>query len=221
MKKWATVLAVVAVMSWAFSASATILLYEDFEGPAPGWLTFGEAFGQDISLWHKEDHRSVSGSYSAAYNTGAPNYRVPFTPNYGFLISPAMDLSAYTDIRLDFYSWVDAGPLMLALGLVGVGDDFVSPWLPVNWVTPHEQWNHLYADLSPLAGLSDVRIGFFFATAGGPGGGMRPPCSAEGWYIDDVRVRGLGEPVPEPSTWLLLMGGLGGLGLVTRRRRRM
>lgn len=218
MKKWSVVLALLAIVLSSTGASATLLLYEDFEDYPVGWEFYGEVMGEPLSLWHGETLRSVSGNMSAAYNTGMfidPYYSVEIGPNWGMLLSPSLDLTDYTGVMLDFYSWVSSGVDELAIAFIGVGGD-EYPFPPINWITPHEQWNHLFADLSPLGGMSDVRIGFFYENLTYDGCGC---FAGEGWYIDDVRVRACGgDPVPEPSTLMLLMSGLAGVGVVARRR---
>ena len=218
MKKWSVVLALLAMLLSATVVSGAVLLYEDFEGEVTGWEAYGQAMGYDVGLWHHEDYRSVSGTHCAAYNTGDmfdPNYSVEVGPNWGLLVSPSMDLSTCTNISLDFYSWVDSGIDELALAMIGVGGEFISPWLPVNWTTDPGEWLHLGADISGLGGLSDVRLGFFYENLSGPD----RTFAGEGWYIDDVRVMAdCGDPVPEPSTIMLLMSGLAGMGVVARRK---
>ncbi len=92
------------------------------------------------------------------------------------------------------------------------------PWVPLFpdiQAFEQSQWNHLGADLSMLAGMDHVRVGFYFDSIG--------PLfnSGEGWYLDNVQLAGetCQSPIPEPSTLLLLGSGLLGLGAVVRRRR--
>jgi hypothetical protein len=59
---------------------------------------------------------------------------------------------------------------------------------------------------------ADAAVRFGFQSGG--------PADAMGMLLDNVSFSaGAALPVPEPSTWLLLAGGLGGLALIGRRRR--
>jgi len=214
-----TIAIMAAALLLAGTASATVFLHEGFEAGAPGWEAFGEINGQFGSLWHIEDHRAYEGTYSAAYNTGDPDYGYDVGFNWGLAASPWLDLSDATSVELDFYSWLDTDdcPLPLDITLVMIQADAL-PWLPLFpdiQVFEQSQWNHLGADLSSLAGMDHVRVGFYFDSIG--------PIfnSGEGWYLDNISVTGetCGSPVPEPSTLLLLGSGLLGMGVVVRRRR--
>ena len=211
---------IAAVLLLASVASASIFLYEDFEGDPTGWSTFGEINGQPGSLWHLEEHRAYEGLRSAAYNTGDPGYNYDVGASWGMLASPWLDLSDALTVELDFYSWLDTDdcPLPLDLALVMIRADAL-PWIPIPTGTMFSQqgeWNHIDSDLSMLAGMDHVRLGFYFDSLG--------PCFnyGEGWYLDNVRLSGeTGQtpPIPEPSTLLLLGSGLLGLGAVVRRKR--
>jgi len=210
----------VALLFAAAAASATVFLYEDFEAPPVGWNTIGQIEGEwGPSLWHGESHRSMSGGYSAAYNTGDPDYNYDVGTNWGLLNSPWVDLSSASHVQLDFYSWLETEnePYVWDLSflvLQGMG----TPWVPYPFdfqMAPQSQWNHFSVNLHPLAGAPvPIRFGFLFNSIDDEANDY------EGWYIDDVVLHDSCAPIPEPSTWLLLSTGLLGVGATVRRRLR-
>jgi len=211
----------VAALLFATGASATIFLHEGFEGPAAGWQVYGQINGEPGSLWHRETHRSYMGDWSAAYNTGDPDYDYDVGVSWGLLASPWLDLSSASHVYLSFWSWLETenAPYEYDLSLFVLKADGL-PWVPLPpdiQTFPQSEWNHLGANLSALAGLPEVRIGFLFDSVDDYDN------DHEGWYIDNVLLTDGATPpppVPEPSTLILLSSGLLGAGAVLRRRTR-
>jgi len=211
---WAAALLLVAT-----GASATVFLQEGFESDALGWEVVGQINNEPGVLWHRETHRPHTGTWSMAYNTGAPDYNYDVGTSWGLLASPWIDLSSASSVQLTFSSWLETenDPYEYDVAFFMLKDDGL-PWVelaPDIQTRPQGQWNDLAYDLSSVAGAPEVRIGFYFSTMDDIGNDF------EGWYIDDVLLTdGETPPVPEPSTLLLLGTGLLGAGAVLRMRRR-
>ncbi len=212
-----TVLCVTAMLLTASVAGATVFLYEGFESGGAGWESVGGISGAG-SLWHAESYRSSVGGYSAAYNTGYPDYDYDVGWSWGRLESPVFDLSSATAVGLSFDSWLltEAVPVffddVFVMYSIG-GDEWFS--VPGLFVEVIPEWITYDADLSFLAGESAVKLGFMFDSVDGEMNHF------EGWYLDEITVAeaGSGSPVPEPSTMLLLSSGLAGGAFFFRRRR--
>ena len=69
----------------------------------------------------------------------------------------------------------------------------------------------LGAPFGPVTGVGGVGLPMTYATDGGGFKLTNPPRS--------VTFQAMLAPVPEPATWLMMLGGLGALGAVLRRRR--
>jgi len=218
MKRLAIVLAAAACLVFATGASATVFLHEGFETGGSGWETTGVVEGQEYSLWHLESYRAYSGEYSAAYNTGSPNYDYNVGWNWGVLMSPWIDISGAGAAYMDFYSWLETedGPFHLfdnAHVMVSPGPGMWVPLTPDVQSFDQGEWVGLQADLNAFLGEDAIRVGFYFDT------GDPYMNDYEGWYVDHITVHdGQSSPVPEPSTWLLLSTGLIGVGTIVKRR---
>ncbi len=105
----------------------------------------------------------------------------------------------------------DGFPANGALITVGGDDDGFSPLLPT-YAEDHERY-----DLTPYLSVGDTSIGI----------NTNNPSADDNIFLAAFRVSGVAgvdEPppggVPEPSTWMMLIGGFGLVGIAARRRSR-
>jgi len=153
--------------------------YEDYmENGVNGWTSDG--------LWHQETARSSSPQTSWSYNNGAPDYTFDVGDNWGGLISPVIDLSAYSSAVLSFKYWyeTESSSTYYDQRWIQIGVDGVFTNVAQLSGDPMWTWNEYSFDLSPYAGNSNVQVRFFFDTVDSI------LNNYEGWYIDDVMVLG-------------------------------
>ena len=170
-----------------------VLLHEDFENGAPGWIT--------ESLWHLETYRSATGEYSMAYNTGEPDYNYDVGTSYARLISPPMDLSHIYCCRIVINSWMQTEmdhPFFMDLAFILVDEDGDGNFGPITGDLatsyPQSQWIEISAEHCIVDHDAPAfRVGFLFTADG-------EDNSYEGWYIDDFWL--IDEAVSvESSSW--------------------
>jgi hypothetical protein len=103
-----------------------------------------------------------------------------------------------------WYAWIDYN---------GASDDLEVRWSQ-SLLRPISSMLSYNVDLPSILGSTDVYAGFTAAT--GAGWGEHNILS---WTFEN-EFNPIGQPVPEPSTYLLMLVGLGGLVAVARRRSR-
>jgi len=108
----------------------------------------------------------------------------------------------------DIYTNFTAGGLDNSNGVTAAAPDDVSMALG---------WNFL------LAPGETATLSFFLSDVTRPGGfyleQFDPDSQTSIFFSSTMQINGGGNPVPEPSTMLLLGAGLAGLGFYSRRRR--
>jgi hypothetical protein len=207
------------------SAQASTVLYETFENIAPsGWTVKNVDYSTRTEnpgypSWFQGNpevfsaHSGTAGSYFASDKTAiVPTAEAPVT----FLISPAFEIpyNAST-VTLSFYTRrSDEGT---------PGGD----WLLVNYLGA--QWNPVY-DSNLLGYIGDNQhpyptewTKYTYQLPASPGSSLRIALmyglTTESSYIGVDTLSVTINAVPEPSAWLMLAGGLAGLGVLARRRR--
>ncbi|RKX18640.1 MAG: hypothetical protein DRP35_08945, partial [Candidatus Zixiibacteriota bacterium] len=166
--------------------SQTDILTEDFEGtsgttPPTGWTRtsngVGWKFGNNLSssYWSIPSHTVYAASNdddAGSSNDGSVDY----------LITPALDLSSYSAILLDFAEFLDGSYGQSAS--VEVSTNGGTTWTNILDVSAETNWTTITVSLSAYAGQSNVMVGFHANDNG---------QWASGWAIDDVHIY---EPAP-------------------------
>ena len=191
------------------------VLYEDFESGATGW-THETPGGTWVDEWHLSTERSLSSSHS--YKCGSTGTGTYSAFNDARLISPVLNnipdgaqLSFWMQIEGEVSgvysdSAYDGGILEISENggaftqvtpaegytetfryTVGGGTPATGPMLGQPcWSGTVTTWTEKTMDLSPYAG-SNIQLRFRF--------GSDNSVQREGWYVDDVSIVAVGEPV--------------------------
>ena len=158
---------------------------DQFESGTNGWSETG--------LWNQDTYRSVSPSYAWYYGqTTLRNYTTIFpTENSGTLVSPSIDLSNVSGASLSFNYFLQTQKQAgLDVASVEVSrDEFVSDVTTLSSQLPdRSSFGEQAFSLSAFSG-DTIQVRFSFDTVDGNANNF------EGWYVDDVTVRGTGAPV--------------------------
>ncbi len=181
------------------SESGVTLLDEDFEEGLNGF-TIDNSGAPSAGLWHLSTGRGLQPGHSAEFSLyfgtgegpdGGGNFDVGHTA--GRVTSPVIDLTSVVDPKLTF-SYVletEGAPAFFDRAVVLVSQDD-GPFVPLasnvlELIDPTTGWTEATLDLSLFAG-SEIQIRFDFDTVDSVANGF------EGWYVDDVRVFGAGDP---------------------------
>jgi len=205
MNVFRNLLALVCV-SGLFATTAHAQFF-DFETGDGGWVAtndfeLGSPVGAD---------GNVLGGFGGVEPTGGASGQNVFGTVIGGLHSPSVvstlsqtfDLSAQTGATMSFMEWSDSGSMDFDMAevLVNGTQEYISDGDSL------AAWRQVDLDLSAYDGQSNVDITFQFTAS----------ASVErvGWYIDDVDVSAVPEPM---SLAMLLVGAVGVFGY--RRNRR-
>ncbi len=148
------------------------------EFPPPGWttMTSGEA-----THWGRVTTYPHSGEFCAAVFYGPPG-----AMQDEWLVTPALDVSAAADLRLEFFErewlWANNGlrhSIMVSYTAAGDPSAFspVEVWTPGNHTIPDAYGAPVLVDLSAHIGQPTLHVAFRYEGE-----------SADAWFIDDVRI---------------------------------
>lgn len=162
------------------TATRLDLLSESFEGafPPAGWQTLhlGNSYA-----WAQTNYSARSGQYCAFVQYGAQG-----TSQNEWLITPALDLSGLTDIRLEFYEeesyWADWGDHHYVMVSTTSPTDpaaysIVSDMTPANHTINTFADDPAVIDLSAYAGEPTVYVALRYTGS-----------YADHWFVDDMRI---------------------------------
>jgi hypothetical protein len=163
------------------AAQAQVLLHEDFNDNSAGWVLestwqIGPASSSGCATDPGSDADGIPGGGVAGNLIGNCNH--PATT--GHLVSPAIDASGASQLRLEYDRWLE---LFAPLG----GGAVVDVWNGTSWVNLftagnvffQTAWTHASHDITPHANPA-LRIRF------GLSNGIS--WSMAGWSVDNVRI---------------------------------
>ncbi|MFH1144987.1 MAG: M14 family zinc carboxypeptidase [Candidatus Eisenbacteria bacterium] len=210
-------------LSWS-GGDLPLLFADDMESGAGGW-THGVVTPGDVDQWHLSalrNHTAGGGTSWKFGDTGAGDYA---NNGDGALVTPLMPAAGA--VELSFWHWIEAEVSSYFTGqaydggIVEVSRDG-GPWTQV---TPTPGYTHTARGSGPFAfgtplfsGVIDWRqetvlvedvegslqVRFHFGTDGG--------TVREGWYVDDVEIRGSTNGAPGTPS---LVGPLDGETVLT------
>ena len=185
------------------------LFHADFESSDNDGFTVDNTGGAFSGMWHdtlgrRQDnlinHSRTHSFYYGRFETlsGGGRYDVVPGDHRGVLISPVIDIpDSWTTIA--GFNYVLDTRTALNVDFVDVSVDNGSSTTVVLSrqdgtlpQTGRNKWWTSTIDLTPFAGQT-IQLRFSFAT------GDPPPFDPEGWYIDDVWITNVWEPLPDLS----------------------
>lgn len=189
-----------------FVTTTNAQLFFDFESGSAGWVLsndfeLGSPTGADGSALGAFGGVEPTGGFSGSNVVGTVIGNV-HSPSLVSTFSQTFDLTGQSGSMLSFMEWSDSGDndFDMAEVIVNGSQQYLSDGDSL------AAWRLVDVDLSAFDGMSSVDVTFQFTASAA--------VERVGWYIDDVTV----SAVPEPMSFVLLL--VGGLGMVGYRRAR-
>jgi len=202
-------LSVVIVAFWMGSAAAYTVFSDDFSSPTLDSAKWDTSFSSDgITVLGDGTLRMVDVETGNTFLFANPITAGP--GSYRFEVDFRADLSSYVPPGT-FY---DLFTVSLGIDtLAEVDAQGVTTYLS-STILPGQIWNHLVYDFT-LAEPGDISL--LFALADQNTDLSQPFVSDSTVLLDNVQISSIAEPVPEPSTLLLVGAGLAGLAVMRKR----
>jgi hypothetical protein len=171
----------------------TQVYLEDFEEPAPMWLSTG--------LWHITTRHANDGTHSAWYgNEATGNYDTPGTANHGDLFSPEIDLTGVHGAELSWSELINVESLLsydtMQVMAFDVNDYNNYVYVLKDTGTTNGTFRSQVLSLAPLDGKK-IRIWFHFDTVDSV------LNTTEGWFVDSAKI--IADEVPPPPAARLMI----------------
>ena len=173
------------------TSTADIFFSDAVPSDTTNWTIEGDNGMGGGALWHVTTRRSQSPTRSLYYGSETTGNFNTGAANKGSVISPSINLSASKNSQLSFQQFLDkeAG-LSYDKTQIFVSEDNGTSWVEIFFGTPTEGvWKNEVLDLSAYDGKT-IKIKFSFDTIDAVLNDF------EGWFLDDIVVRGQKISVP-------------------------
>jgi len=185
----------IVLLSALHALGQTVILREDFEGVFPGDWIVGDANSDgDDAYWDDVDLRSFGSppvrTTWAGYCAGTGYAGTAFDPEYQDdmlgIMAKTIELRGYSSATLTFWHIVPAIETGVDVCYVAIDQTYVYARS-----TPLTSWTQQTINLTPFVGATHTLSFQFFSDFS---------VTAEGWYLDDIVVTGVGSLTPPQLT---------------------
>ncbi|WP_309644272.1 PEPxxWA-CTERM sorting domain-containing protein [Phenylobacterium sp.] len=193
--------ALLAVAAWGSSASATVVLYDNFDGEGPGddLVWNGDSVFVPTSPPSSVDLIGVGGSYDFLPGNGS---YLDLDGSSGSGLNPAGEITSISSFGAGTYTLT----FLLAGNQRGAANQTTKITLG-DWTT----------SINLASGAGFAAQAFTFTTTGGSLVFTEMgPSNQQGNLLDEVKL----SAVPEPTTWAMMIVGFGLTGSMVRSARR-